>query len=52
MTRTVTGVCDSVEKARNAVDELIYDGIDREKVYLDEETNQVKVMIPDTIEVE
>ena len=47
MTRTLTADYASRDAARNAVDELLSDGIDREKIYLDEETNQVKVMTPD-----
>jgi len=52
MTKTVTGVFDSADKVRNAVDDLVSSGIDSEKVYADKENNQVKVMIPDTIERE
>lgn len=52
MTKTVTGAFDSIDKARNAKDELISTGIPSEKVYLDGETNQVKVIIPAATEAE
>ncbi|MFV8836258.1 hypothetical protein [Aquisalimonas sp.] len=47
MTQAVTAAYESVEAARNVVDELIADGFDQEKVYLDRDTCQVKVMTPD-----
>ena len=52
MVKTLTAVYDSAGKARNAEDDLVSTGIDREKVFLDTETNQVKVMVPDTAERE
>ncbi len=52
MTKTITGVFDSADKVANAMDDLVSSGIDREKVFADKEKNQVKVMIPDTIERE
>lgn len=48
MAQTVTAAYDSEEAARNAVDELISDGYDQEKVFLDKENIQVKVMVPDS----
>jgi hypothetical protein len=52
MTKTVTAAYASPDAARNARDELLADGIDREKVYLDTARSEVKVMIPDAIERE
>jgi hypothetical protein len=52
MSKTVTGVFDSIDKARNAKDDLVSTGIPREKVYLDNETNQVKVITPAETEAE
>ncbi|RLK46790.1 hypothetical protein DFR31_2497 [Alkalispirillum mobile] len=48
MSQTVTAAYDNEDAARNAVDELISDGFDQEKVFLDKETIQVKVMVPDS----
>ncbi|MDI5935759.1 MULTISPECIES: hypothetical protein [Halomonas] len=48
MTQTVTAAYGSAMKATNAYDELVSEGFPREKLYLDKETNQVKVIIPDT----
>ena len=52
MTRTVTGVFQEVDAARNAVDDLVFSGFDREKVFLDHDTREVKVMVPDSVERE
>ncbi len=52
MTTTVTGMYDSVDTVRNVIDDLVSTGIDREKVFADEENKQVKVMIPDSVESE
>lgn len=49
MSHTVTAAYSSVDAARNAVDELISDGFDREKVFLDPQTNEVKVIVPESI---
>lgn len=48
MTVTVTGVYKSVDAVRNVLDDLVSTGIDREKVYADEDNKQVKVMIPNS----
>lgn len=48
MTQTVTGAYDDTQKAINAYDELVSEGFPREKLFLDKETNEVKVIIPDT----
>ncbi len=52
MTTTVTGVYDSLDTVHNVIDDLVSTGIDREKVFADEENKQVKVMIPDSVEGE
>lgn len=48
MTQTVTAAYGSAEKAINAYDELIYEGYPREKLYFDKDTNEIKVIVPDT----
>lgn len=48
MTQTVTAAYGSADKAINAYDELISEGYPREKFYLDKETHEVKVIVPDT----
>ncbi|MFY0989562.1 hypothetical protein [Halomonas sp. C05BenzN] len=48
MTQTVTAAYGSIDKANNAFDELVSEGFPREKLFLDKETSQVKVIIPDT----
>lgn len=52
MTKTVTATFSNSDAARNAMDELLADGIDREKLFLDKGRAELKVMIPDTIEPE
>jgi hypothetical protein len=52
MTKILTGRYDSIDKARNALDELINAGFDREKVFLDREKSLVKVMTPNDVERE
>ena len=52
MAKTVTGVYDSVNTVRNAFDDLISTGFDREKVFADEDNKEVKVMVPDAAERE
>jgi hypothetical protein len=52
MTRILTGKYASVNAARNAMDELINAGFDREKVYLDAGSSTVKVMTPTATERE
>lgn len=52
MAKTVTGVFDSVATVRNAVDDLVSTGFDREKVFADEDNKEVKVVIPDAAERE
>lgn len=50
MTQTVTATYDDILKAINAFDELVSEGIDREKLFLDRETNQLKVIVPEAIQ--
>ncbi len=52
MTKTVTASYSTPDAARNARDELLADGIDREKIFLDTSKAELKVMIPDAIEPE
>lgn len=48
MTRTITASYRSKDAALNALDELVADGLDREKVFFDAAKTQLKVMIPDS----
>ena len=50
MTRTVTGDFGSEDAMKNAMDDLISNGIPREEVFMDSEHMQLKVMVPDAIE--
>ena len=52
ITETINAVFSSVDKAKNAVDDLLSTGIDREKVFLDEDNVQVKVIAPNVVERE
>ncbi len=52
MTKTVTGTFRDLDAARNAVDDLLSSGFDREKVFLEKDTRQVRVMIPPSVEKE
>jgi len=52
MTKTVTAAYSTTAAARNALEELLADGIEREKIFLDTTRAELKVMIPDTIEPE
>ena len=52
MTKTLTGKYDSLDKARNALDDLINIGLEREKVFLDRDNTLVKVITPNDIERE
>ena len=52
MTKTVTAVFASADAVRNALDDLVATGIDREKVFADQDNKLVKVMIPDAVESE
>lgn len=46
MTETVTGKFDSLLKIRNAQEDLIATGIPQEKIFVDEGSNELKVLIP------
>jgi len=48
MFKTITATYSSKTTIANVVDELINDGIPREKIYSDDATMQVKVMVPET----
>ncbi len=48
MFKTITATYASKTTVANVVDELINDGIPREKIYGDDATMQVKVMVPET----
>ena len=52
MAKILTGSYDSLDKARNALGDLISTGFDREKVFLDRDNARIKVMIGDPIERE
>ena len=52
MTKTLTGKYDSLDKARNALDDLINIGFEREKIFLDRDNTLVKVITPNDIERE
>jgi hypothetical protein len=52
MTVTITGTYESAAQARNAGDDLVNTGIDQEKVFVDEDNKQVKVMVPAAIAAE
>lgn len=49
MTRTVTGDFGSEDAMRNAMDDLISNGIPREELFMDSEHMQLKVMVPDAM---
>lgn len=48
MLTTITATYDSKATVANVVDELVNDGIPREKIYSDDTTLQVKVMAPES----
>jgi hypothetical protein len=52
MTVTITGTYESAAQARNAGDDLVNTGIDQEKVFVDEDNKQVKVMVSAAIAAE
>jgi len=52
MSITLTGTYENMDAVRNTLDDLISTGIDREKVFVDKEHTQIKVMIPQTIQRE
>lgn len=48
MTATVTGVFDSTDQIRNVEEDLRASGIPSEKIHVDEQTMEIKIMIPET----
>jgi len=48
MLKTITATYANKTTVANVVDDLINDGIPREKIYSDGATMQVKVMVPET----
>ena len=50
MSKTLVSSYESVDAIKNVVDDLINHGIDREHIYIDEESMVVKVMILDQME--
>ena len=48
MFKTITATYASKATVANVVEELVNDGIPREKIYSDDTTLQVKVMVPET----
>ncbi|MHB1188897.1 hypothetical protein [Thiobacillus sp.] len=52
MTATVTGIYDSTDQIRNAEDDLLASGIPSEKIFVDEQARQIKVIIPETTKPE
>ena len=48
MFKTITATYASKTTVANVVDELVNDGIPREKIFVDDNTMQVKVMVPET----
>lgn len=52
MTTTITGAFTSMDTIHNTMEDLLANGIDREKMFADSEHTELKVMIPDDIENE
>jgi hypothetical protein len=52
MTATVTGTYDSTDQVRNVEDDLLATGIPSEKIYVNEQARQIKVIIPETTKPE
>lgn len=50
MTVTVTGSYESSKQTQIVFDDLMANGIPREQVFIDESSNEVKVMIADATE--
>lgn len=50
MFKTITATYDSETTLTNVVDDLINDGLPREKVFRDDKLLQIKVMIPEVEE--
>jgi len=52
MTQTVTAAYGSIDKAVNAFDELVSEGFPREKLFLDKQSSEVKVIVPEASQPE
>lgn len=50
MSQTVTAAYDRVDKATNAFHELVADGYAREEIFLDNDSAQIKVIAPDSLQ--
>jgi len=48
MSQTVTAAYDRVDKATNAFHELVAEGFTEEQLFLDTDSSQVRVVVPDT----
>jgi hypothetical protein len=52
MNKTITATYESKTAIANVVDDLVNEGLPRDKIYSDEQALQVKVMLPTTAEPE
>lgn len=52
MTVTVTCNYDSVDKVRNAEEDLVATGIPQEEIFVDEDNKLIKIMIPNSAKPE
>ena len=52
MLKTLYAAYSETDAVKSVLDELINHGIDREKIFADENKKEVRVMIPDDIESE
>ena len=50
MFKTITATYDSETTLKNVVDDLVNDGLPREKVFSDDKLLQIKVMVPEVEE--
>lgn len=52
MIKTITGIYDTLDKIRNAREELIVAGIEQEKLFVDGSSRKLKIIVPADIEPE
>jgi len=52
MTVRLTGTFDTVDKVRNAEEDLLATGIPQEEIFVDENSKIIKVNVPDTAKPE
>ncbi|AKH20786.1 hypothetical protein [Sedimenticola thiotaurini] len=52
MTTTITSTFTSMETIRNTMEDLLANGIEREKMFADDAHTELKIMIPDDIQNE